>query len=142
MAHHTGTKGFLYKLRHRKIRSRSFRIPSSAYSSEFTRIFSVTDCVSELVSANGVLNQLFHEAFQNTSLRKRTKDLRAPIRPLCILAVNSPSIAIPISKSHPTCIPLYIYIYIYINIPMMPVSSRATSSNGWWGTRTRKASHV
>jgi len=49
MAHLTGTKGFLCKSRHRKIRSRSFPIPSSAYSSEFTRISSVTDCVSEPV---------------------------------------------------------------------------------------------
>jgi len=24
----------------------------------------------------------------------------------------------------------------------MPDSSRATSSNGWWGIRTRKASHI
>jgi len=37
MAHPTGTKGFLYKPRHRKICSRSFLIPSSAYSSEFSR---------------------------------------------------------------------------------------------------------
>jgi len=104
-------KGFLYKPRHRKIRSRSFWVVL-----RLTHLNSLvfilwriacpnvySTCLSGLVNASEkVPDQLFYEGF----IPQLTKNLRAPIGPLHIVTVNSPST----SKSQH----MYTHVYIYI----------------------------